>query len=45
MGGTRGTVHDKCIQGVGGEYEVKRLLGRLGRKWEDNIKTDVKDVE
>jgi len=25
--------------------EVKRSLGRLGHKWEDNIKIDLQEVE
>ena len=27
-----------------GKPERKRLLGRLGRRWEDNIKIDFQDV-
>ena len=27
-----------------GRYEVKRPLGRPRRRWEDNIKMDLKDV-
>jgi hypothetical protein len=27
-----------------GKPEVKRPLGRLGRRWEDNIKMDLQEV-
>jgi hypothetical protein len=29
----------KCIQYFGWETEGRRLLGKPGRKWEDDIKT------
>jgi hypothetical protein len=32
------------IQGLGGEFEVKRQLGRPRHRWEDNIKTDLQEV-
>jgi hypothetical protein len=37
-GGTNGD--KKCVQDFVGEPEEKRLLGKRGRRWEDNIKMD-----
>jgi len=35
---------ERRIQGFGGETEVKRPLGRLRRRWEDNILKDLQEV-
>jgi hypothetical protein len=35
----------KGAQGVVGKAEEKRPLGRPRRRWEDNIKMDVQEVE
>jgi hypothetical protein len=47
MGGVCGTygLEEKCIQGFGGEPEVKITLGRHRLKWGDNIKMDIYEVE
>ena len=34
----------KCIQSFSGETESKRPLGRPGRRWEDNIKMNLREV-
>ena len=34
---------ERCIQGLGGEPEGKRPLGRLRRKWENNIEMDLQE--
>ena len=34
----------KCIRSLGGKPEGKRKLGRPRRRWEDNIKINVKKV-
>jgi hypothetical protein len=34
----------RVAQGVGGETEGKRPLGRPRRRWEDNIKMDFQEV-
>jgi len=34
----------RCIQGLVGETEGKRLLRRPRRRWEDNIKKDLQEV-
>ena len=34
----------KCKQSFSGETESKRPLGRLRRRWEDNIKMDLREV-
>jgi len=31
--------HEKCLQHFGQTNKVKRPLGRLTRRWRDNIKT------
>jgi hypothetical protein len=36
---------EKFIQVFGGETEGKRQLGRPRRRWEDNINTDLHEVE
>ena len=33
---------ERCIQGLVGKPEGKRPLGRPRRRWEDNIKIDLK---
>jgi len=33
------------VEGVGRETEGKRSLARPRRKWEDNIKMDLREVE
>jgi hypothetical protein len=35
----------KCVQNSGREPEVKRQLGKPTRRWEDNIRMDVKETE
>ena len=48
MGGACGTYggRERCAQGfVGGKPEGKRPLGRPRRRWEDNIKIDLQEVE
>ena len=34
----------KCIQSLVGKLESKRPLGRPRRRWEDNIKMDLREV-
>ena len=36
---------ERCIQGFGGETKGKRPLGRPRRRWEDNIKMDLQEME
>jgi len=45
MGGACSTYDrdDKCIQILVGKHEGKRPLGRTGRKWEDKIRTYLKE--
>ena len=39
-------VEDMCVQSFcGGQLEGKRPLGRSRRRWEDNIKIDLQEVE
>jgi hypothetical protein len=47
MGGLSSTLWGRrvCIQGFGGKPEGKRPLGRPGRRWEDNIKMDLRYIE
>ena len=47
MGGACGAYGggERCAQGFGGKPEGKRPLGRLRRRWEDNIKMDLQEVE
>jgi hypothetical protein len=33
-----------CVQGLGGEPEGKRPLGRPRHRWEHNIKMDLQEV-
>jgi len=35
---------DRCIRGLVGTPERKRLLGRLRRKWKNKIKMDLLEV-
>jgi len=35
---------ERCIQVLVWKPEVKRLLGRPRRRWEDNIKMDLQEV-
>jgi hypothetical protein len=35
---------EKCLQGFFGRSEGKRQLGRPTRKWEDNIKLDLREI-
>ena len=46
MGRARSTYGaiQKCIQGLVGKPEEKRPLGRPRRRWEDNIKMDLREV-
>jgi hypothetical protein len=43
VGGTCGTHggEEKCLQG---KSEEKRPLGRSRRRWEDNIKMDLREI-
>ena len=47
MGGTRGTFgrSGDVLRVFMGKPERKRALGRLRRRWEDNIKMDVQEIE
>jgi hypothetical protein len=47
MGGACGMYgrQERCIQGFGEETQGRRPLRRPRRRWEDNIKVDLKDVE
>jgi len=36
--------YGKCIQSFGGNYENKRLLGRLSPRWEGNIGIDLREI-
>jgi hypothetical protein len=35
---------ERCLQGLFGEYEGKRPLGRPRCRWEDNIKMDLREI-
>jgi hypothetical protein len=35
----------RCIQGLVDKPEVKRLLGRQRRRWEDNIRLDLEEID
>jgi hypothetical protein len=35
---------ERCIQGLVGKPEGRRPLGRPRRRWEDNIKIDLREV-
>jgi hypothetical protein len=35
---------EKCLQRFGWEARSKRLLGRPRRRWEDNIKMDLREI-
>ena len=35
---------DTCIRTLIGKFDGKGLLGRRNRKWENNIKTNVKGI-
>jgi hypothetical protein len=45
MGGTCGTHGggERCSQDLVGRHEGKRPLGRPRRRWEDNIKMDLRE--
>jgi hypothetical protein len=47
MGGICSTYggEQRCIQGFGGKPEGMRSLGRPRRRWEDNIKMDLQEME
>jgi hypothetical protein len=47
MGGACGAYggSESCSQGSGGEILGKETLGRRRRRWDDNIKMDLQDVE
>jgi hypothetical protein len=36
---------EECIQGLAGRREGNRSLGRHTRRWEDNIKIDLRKLE
>jgi hypothetical protein len=46
MGRTCGTYggEERCIQDLVGKPEGRRPLGRPRRRWEDNIKMDLREV-
>jgi hypothetical protein len=46
MGGARSAYGgaERFIRGFGGKNEGKTSLGRHGRRWKDNIKTDLQEV-
>jgi hypothetical protein len=46
MGGTCGTYGggERCLQGFGWEAQGKRPLGRPRRRWENNIKMDLREI-
>jgi hypothetical protein len=46
VGGTCGTHggRERCLQGFGWEVEGKRPLGRPRRRWEDNIKMNLRET-
>jgi hypothetical protein len=35
---------ERCLQGFGWEARYKRLLRRPRRRWEDNIKMDLREI-
>jgi hypothetical protein len=35
---------ERCLQGFSWEAEGKRPLGRPRRRWEDNIKVDLREI-
>ena len=37
-------MNNKRMQGFTGKYEGRKLLGRPKRRWEDNIKIDLREV-
>jgi len=43
-GNVVGMGRGECIQGVGGKPEVKRVLGRAGSRWDDNINVDLQEM-
>jgi hypothetical protein len=36
---------ERCLEGFSWEAEGKRPLGRPRRRWEDNIKMDLREIE
>jgi hypothetical protein len=46
VSGTCGThgCEERCLSVLSGMSEVKRPLGRPGRRWEDNIKMDLTEI-
>jgi hypothetical protein len=36
---------EKCVRGFGGETEVEEAIRKPWRRWEDNIKVDIKCIE
>jgi hypothetical protein len=47
MGGVCDTYggQKKCVRGFGGETEVEEAITKLWRRWEDDIKVDIKYIE
>jgi len=47
VGGASGIYggQEKCVQGLVGRADGKRLLGRHGRRWEYNIKANLQEME
>jgi len=35
---------ERCLQGYGRRPEDKRPLGRPRRRWEDNVRTDLREI-
>jgi len=35
---------ERCVQGIGGEPEGRRPLGRPRHRWEGNIRMDLREV-
>jgi hypothetical protein len=36
--------YEKCMENIGWKIYGKRPLGRLRRRWEDNIRIDVREI-
>jgi hypothetical protein len=35
---------ERCLQGFGWEARIRRPLGRPRRRWDDNIKMDLREI-
>jgi hypothetical protein len=38
-------IYEKCMENFIEEYEGRRQLWRPRRRWEENIKTDLREIE